>query len=74
MKIPTGPVRDYFPKGTSFATRTNNDVQRVVRILNDRPRKRLNYLTPREVFENKGCVLGVNLRAPLDRRSSGLMG
>lgn len=49
-----GLVRDYFPKGTSFATITNNDVQRVVRALNDRPRKRLGYLTPREVFENDG--------------------
>jgi IS30 family transposase len=53
-----GLVRDYFPKGTSFATITNTDVQRVVRILNDRPRKRLNYLTPREVFENGGVRLG----------------
>jgi len=49
-----GLVRDYFPKGTYFANITNSDVQRVVRILNDRPRKRLNYLTPREVFENGG--------------------
>lgn len=49
-----GLVRDYFPKGTSFASITNNDVQRVVRALNDRPRKRLGYLTPREVFENGG--------------------
>lgn len=49
-----GLIRDYFPKGTSFASITNNDVQRVVRILNDRPRKRLNYLTPREVFKNEG--------------------
>lgn len=49
-----GLIRDYFPKGTSFATITNNDVQRVVRILNNRPHKRLNYLTPREVFENRG--------------------
>jgi len=52
-----GLVRDYFPKGTSFVTITNTDVQRVVRILNNRPRKRLNYLTPREVFENKGVRL-----------------
>jgi IS30 family transposase len=49
-----GLLRDYLPKGTSFASITNNDVQRIVRVINDRPRKRLNYLTPREVFENKG--------------------
>lgn len=49
-----GLIRDYFPKGTSFASIKNSDVQRVVRALNNRPRKRLNYLTPREVFENRG--------------------
>lgn len=49
-----GLLRQYFPKGSSFATITNADVQRAVGRLNDRPRKRLNYLTPREVFENEG--------------------
>lgn len=46
-----GLLRQYFPKGCSFATITNKDVQRVVRKLNSRPRKRLSYLTPRQVFE-----------------------
>ena len=46
-----GLLRQYFPKGSSFATITNKDVQRVVRRLNSRPRKRLSYLTPRQVFE-----------------------
>lgn len=50
-----GLIRDYLPKGTSFASITNKDVQRIVRDLNDRRRKRLNYLTPREVFK-KGWV------------------
>jgi len=45
-----GLLRQYFPKGSSFATITDKDVQRVVRKLNRRPRKRLNYLTPRQVF------------------------
>lgn len=49
-----GLLRQYFPKGSSFATITNSDVKRVVVRLNNRPRKRLNYLTPREVFENEG--------------------
>ncbi len=52
-----GLLRQYFPKGSSFATITNTDVQRAVRRLNNRPRKRLNYLTPREVFENGGVRL-----------------
>ena len=45
-----GLVRDFFPKGTDFATVTHTEVRRVERNLNHRPRKRLNYLTPHEVF------------------------
>ena len=45
-----GLLRQYFPKGTPFATITQKDVNRAVRELNHRPRKRLNYLTPHEVF------------------------
>lgn len=45
-----GLLREYFPKGTNFATITQKDVDRAVRELNHRPRKRLNYLTPYEVF------------------------
>jgi len=48
-----GLMRQFFPKRTFFATITEYDVQRAVRMLNDRPRKRLGYKTPREVF--KGC-------------------
>jgi IS30 family transposase len=50
-----GLLRQFFPKGTSFATVTQRDVKRAVRNLNHRPRKRLNYLTPYEVFV-KGMV------------------
>lgn len=45
-----GLLRQYFPKGSSFAIITDRDVQRVVRKINSRPRKRLNYLTPLQVF------------------------
>jgi IS30 family transposase len=45
-----GLLRQYFPKGTPFATITQKDVNKAVRELNHRPRKRLNYLTPYEVF------------------------
>jgi len=48
-----GLMRQFFPKRTFFATITEYDVQRAVRMLNDRPRKRLGYKTPREVF--RGC-------------------
>lgn len=45
-----GLLRQFFPKGTRFATVTQTDVDRAVRNLNHRPRKRLNYLSPHEVF------------------------
>lgn len=49
-----GLLRQYFPKGSAFANITNSDVQKAVRRLNNRPRKRLNYLTPREFLEKEG--------------------
>jgi transposase, IS30 family len=49
-----GLLRQYFPKGSSFATITDSDVKRAVTRLNNRPRKRLNYLTPREYLEREG--------------------
>jgi IS30 family transposase len=52
-----GLLRQYFPKGSAFATISNTDVQRAVRRLNNRPRKRLNYLTPREFLEKEGVRL-----------------
>lgn len=45
-----GLVRQYFPKGTSFATITPAAVLRVQNKLNSRPRKVLGYKTPNEVF------------------------
>ena len=49
-----GLLRQFFPKGTYFATITVYQVKKAVRLLNDRPRKRLGYATPREVF--RGCI------------------
>ncbi|MDO8303724.1 MAG: IS30 family transposase [Sedimentisphaerales bacterium] len=45
-----GLIRDFFPKGTDFATITDKEVKRVESNLNHRPRRRLGYLTPHEVF------------------------
>lgn len=49
-----GLIRYYFPKGTDFATIPNEQVKEVETRLNTRPRKRLGYKTPQEVFNN--CV------------------
>lgn len=43
-----GLVRQFFPKGTDFTGISPREVKRVLDLLNDRPRKRLGYLTPRE--------------------------
>ena len=45
-----GLVRQYFPKKTDFAIITQGDVRRVERILNNRPRKCLDFKTPNQVF------------------------
>ena len=45
-----GLIRQYFPKGTDFHQVTEVEIQDVVKRINCRPRKRLGYLTPFEVF------------------------
>lgn len=45
-----GLLRDYFPKGTDLARVGPSRVQTVLAQLNDRPRKRHGYRTPREVL------------------------
>lgn len=45
-----GLIRQFFPKRSQFATVTQANVNRVAKLLNRRPRKRLNYLTPFEIF------------------------
>ncbi len=46
-----GLLRQFFPKGTSFADITDEDLQIVVDLINNRPRKRLGFRTPAEVLE-----------------------
>jgi len=50
-------IRYYFPKGTDFSTISNEDLKDVEWELNNRPRKRLGFKKPLEVFNNhlKGC-------------------
>lgn len=45
-----GLIRQYFPKGMSFDSITDEDVAFVMDRLNNRPRKSLDYATPDEVF------------------------
>lgn len=45
-----GLIREYFPKKTDFTTIPDEQIATIEYKLNTRPRKRLNYLTPFEVF------------------------
>lgn len=45
-----GLIRQFFPKGTDFDTIPTRELKRVQNLLNERPRKTLNWKTPKEVF------------------------
>jgi transposase, IS30 family len=47
-----GLVRDYFPKGTDFNLISKARLKEVQHQLNERPRKVLDYNTPKEVFDD----------------------
>jgi IS30 family transposase len=51
-----GLLRFFFPKGTNFSLVSNEDFQKVVDLINDRPRKCLDWLSSREVFFSKCCI------------------
>lgn len=46
-----GLIRDYLPKGTNFRKLSKADIMFIENSLNNRPRKRLGYLSPLEMFE-----------------------
>ena len=46
-----GLLRQYFPKDLDFNLITAKELAHVVRILNDRPRKRLKFKSPRQIFQ-----------------------
>lgn len=48
-----GLLREFIPKGTDFSKVTNEELDYYVELLNNRPRKRLGYKTPYEVFQEE---------------------
>jgi IS30 family transposase len=53
-----GLIRWYFPKGTDFATISDETIKVVEDALNNRPRKRLGWKTPLEVFNESVALTG----------------
>lgn len=48
-----GLLRQFFPKKSLFAKITQEEIEEACGLINNRPRKRLNYLTPNEVFHRR---------------------
>ena len=46
-----GFIREYIPKGISMETYNDEDIFYIADKINARPRKRLNYYSPEELFE-----------------------
>ncbi len=51
-----GLIRQYFPKSCDLSTVTDDEIQKAMDRLNNRPRKCLGYRTPNEVFFSKSPV------------------
>jgi transposase, IS30 family len=54
-----GLIRQYFPKSRDFVTITQQEIDHAMERLNNRPRKRLGYQTPNQVFFKSGVALQI---------------
>lgn len=52
-----GLLRQYFPKGIPFEGIQQKEIDKAVHEINHRPRKRLQYATPYEVFYEKNAII-----------------
>lgn len=50
-----GLLREFFPKRTDFSRISHQEVARIETLLNERPRRRLDYRTPAEQIAKKLC-------------------
>ena len=58
MENTNGLIRRFFPKGTDFDKISDEQIAAVKYLLNNRPRKYLNFLTPMEVFNSAVALAG----------------
>ena len=49
-------IRFFFPKGTDFSLITEKELLSVLSLINNRPRKCLNYISPLEFISKKCCT------------------
>ena len=54
-----GLIRQYFPKNRDFTTITQQEIDLAMERLNNRPRKRLGFQTPSQVFFKSGVALQI---------------
>lgn len=59
-----GLIRDYYPKKTDFVAVPEEELRQVEFSLNTRPRKRLSWLTPLEVFSKELNQLNISFNMP----------
>ncbi len=52
-----GLIRQYFPKNRDFTTITQQEIDKAMNRLNNRPRKRLGFKTPNQVFFQSSLAL-----------------
>jgi IS30 family transposase len=52
-----GQIRRFFPKKTDLSMVTDYQVKRVEQLLNDRPVRKFNYLTPNQVLQQKIALI-----------------
>ena len=48
-----GLIRQYIPKSTSFSHISHQQINKIIHKINTRPRKKLNFSTPKECFYEK---------------------
>jgi IS30 family transposase len=56
-----GLIRRFLPKGTNFHELEPGKINRIEKLLNNRPRKCLNYRTPYEVFREARGALDIGM-------------
>lgn len=55
-KNTNGLLRFFYPKGTDFLSVSEEKFQKVIHLINSRPRKCLDYLSPLEFLSKKCCA------------------